>query len=324
MNSTINWGIIGLGKIANKFAEDLLLSETSALYGVASRDIEKAKAFGEKYDSVKYFGSYEELASDPEIDVVYIATPHSFHFSQTMMCLKKGKAVLCEKPLGLDQNEVKAMLNEAKSRKLFLMEALWTRFIPATEKLLELLNEKVIGEINFIRADFGFKGDFPIESRVYNKKLGAGSLLDIGIYPVYISLLTLGMPTDIKVMARMAQTGVDSYCGMLFNYANSAKANLESTIEADTPIEAYIYGSEGHLKLHSRFHHTEKISLYKNEELIESFEIPYKGNGYYHEIEEVNNCLLNNEIESAKLPHSTSLNLIKLIDRVKDEMGLRY
>jgi len=324
MNKKINWGIIGLGNIANKFASDLQLSKNSILYGVASRNIKKAQRFSQKFNSVNYFGSYEDLAKNPEIDIVYIATPHIFHYENTMMCLEYGKSVLCEKPLGINSDEVKRMLNEAKSRKLFLMEGLWTRFIPATEKLIELLSEKVIGDILFIRADFGFKGDLDYDGRIYNKQLGGGSLLDIGIYPIYLSLLTLGLPTNIKSMARMSHTDVDTYCSMLFDYNNSAKAILESTVEADTPIEAYIYGSKGVLKLHSRFHHTEKISFYQNEELKEVFDIKYKGEGYLYEIEEVNRCLNHNNLESEKIPHSISLNLIRLIDRVKDEIGLSY
>ncbi len=324
MRTKINWGIIGLGNIANSFAHDLELSNDSILYGVASRDIEKAREFGNKHNSVKYYGSYEELAKAPEIDVIYVATPHVFHFENTMMCLKNGKAVLCEKPLGMYSTEVKTMLKEAESKKLFLMEGLWTRFIPATEKLIELIRDNAIGDILFVRADFGFKSDFSPENRIYNKKLGGGSLLDIGIYPIYLSLLILGIPKEIKAMARMAQTGVDSYCSMLFDYDNSTKAVLESTVEADTPTEAYIYGSKGFIKLHNRFHHSEKISLYQNRELKETFELKYTGNGYSHEIEEVNRCLKNNNIESDRLPHKVSMDLITLIDRIKVIVGLNY
>ena len=324
MKSKINWGIIGLGKIANKFASDLLLSKKANLYAVASRDFEKAKFFGKKYSSVKYFGSCEELAKDPEIDIVYIATPHVFHFENTMLCLNNNKAVLCEKPLGMDSAEVKAMLEKAKSKKLFLMEGIWTRFIPATVKLIELLKEGEIGDVLFVKADFGFKPKYNPESRIFNKKLGGGSLLDIGIYPIYFSLIALGLPSDIKAMARITPTGVDGFCAMLFNYENEAKAILESTIEANTPTETYIYGTKCMLKLHSRFHYSEKVSLFQNGELKQEFNLKYTGNGYFHEIEEVNNCLLNNELESEKLPLNLSLNLISIIDKVKHEIGLTY
>ncbi len=323
MSKKINWGIIGLGKIANKFAEDLRLSSDSVLYGVASREISKAKNFADKFNATKYYGSYEELASDPEVDVVYIATPHTFHFENSMMCLKNNKAVLCEKPMGINSDESNMLIAEAKSRNLFLMEGLWTRFIPATEKLLEILNKKLIGDLQFIRADFGFKGDLNFESRVYNKKLGGGSLLDIGIYPIYLSLLILGLPIDIKVMASMTKTNVDSTCSMLFHYKNGANANLESTIELDTPTEAYIFGTDGIIKLHSRFHHTERITISRNGK-NEVFDIRYKGNGYIHEIEEVHKCLSNQDIESSKHPLKTSRDLMFLLDRVKEKIGLSY
>lgn len=323
MNKTINWGIIGLGKIANKFAQDMQLSNNAVLHAVASRNGEKAKLFSEKYNSTKWFDSYEALANDPEIDVVYIATPHTFHFEYAMMCLEKGKGVLCEKPMGMNAAEVEALTSEAKSRNLFLMEGIWTRFIPATNKLLQILENKTIGDLLFVRADFGFKADTNPEGRLFNKKLGGGSLLDIGIYPIYLSLLTLGIPIDAKAMARMTDAGVDSYCSILFDYEIGSKAILESTFEADTPTEAFIYGTKGSLQLHSRFHHSEKLTITYNG-TKEDLDLKYQGNGYFHEIEEVNHCLLNRSIESSKLPLKTSLDLISLIDRVKKEIGLNY
>ena len=323
MDNKIKWGILGLGNIAHLFAEDLRLSERAVLQSVASRDSDRARDFASRFNSRKYYGSYEELADDPDIDVIYVATPHTFHHEQTMMCLSKGKAVLCEKPMGIRSDEVKSMVAEARHRKLFLMEGMWTRFIPATEKVLELIQKDAIGELLFIRADFGFRTDAGPESRLYNKALGGGALLDIGIYPVYLSLLTMGLPAEIKAMARMTETGVDSYCSMLFGYKNGAKAVLESTFEAETPIEAVLYGTQGSLKLHSRFHHTEKITLTRGGE-IESFDIAYKGNGYFHEIEEVNKCLLQNRLESPGYPLQASLNLMAVLDRVKKEISLTY
>lgn len=323
MGKKINWGILGTGKIAHTFAEDILLSDKAVLYGVASRELERAKAFRQEFNALKYFGSYDELASDPEVDVVYIATPHPFHYENTMMCLEKGKAVVCEKPMGMDHKQVRMMTDTARRKGLFLMEGMWTRFIPATEVYLELMNKKAIGEVITLHADFGFKAPYDLNSRIFDKALGGGSLLDIGIYPLYLSLLTLGMPSEIKAMARMTGTSVDSYCSILLGYDNSAKAMLESTFETETPTQATIYGTKGKIRLHHQFHHTEKITLY-TEGGSENFDVPYRGNGYLHEIEEVNNCLLNGMTESPKLPLSVSMDLISLIDRVKSEIGLSY
>jgi len=320
----IKWGIMGLGKIAHIFASDLQKSENAVLHGVASREKRKAETFAKKYNTVKSFGSYEELATDPDINIVYIATPHAFHFENTMMCLSHGKAVLCEKPLGLNYHQVKKMVEKAKANKLFLMEAIWTRFIPATEKLLELLQSNAIEDLLFMHADFGFKADMNPAGRLFNKNLGGGSMMDIGIYPVFLSLLTFGIPAKIKAMARKTETGVDSYCAMLFDYDNSAKAMLESTVEVNTPTEAIIYGKKGYIKIHSPFHHSQKISVFHNEILKQEYELPYQGHGYIFEIEEVNRCLLNNQTESDSMQHRMSLNLITILDWVKKEIGLEY
>lgn len=324
MGKIIKWGIIGLGNIANKFAADLLLVDGAQLEAVASRDSKKAKDFAQEYHSTKAYSSYQELAEDPEVGIVYIATPHTFHYENTMMCLRSGKSVLCEKAFGMNTQEVENMLTEAKNKNVFLMEALWTRFIPATEKLLELINQNAIGDIKHIRADFGFIADKNPNRRLFNKKLGGGSLLDVGIYPVYLSLLLLGLPQEILAKAQMTKSQVDSFCTMVFNYTNGAKAVLESSIESATPVEAYIYGSKGSIKMHKNFHHTKELTIHLEGEQPKSIPIEYIGNGYYHEIIEVLSCLRNKKPESSKMPHQMSINLIKTLDRIRSKIGLRY
>ncbi len=201
---------------------------------------------------------------------------------------------------------------------------MWTRFIPATNKLLELLTNKTIGEVKQIRADFGFVGDTNPNKRIFNKKLGGGSLLDVGIYPVYLSLLLLGVPQKIKAVAELTSSGVDSFMAAIFDYQNGEKAVLESSIEVQTPTEAYIFGEDGYIKMHSRFHHSEKISIYLQNGVVETLDIKYKGNGYLHEIMEVEKCLIAGKIESSNMPHSMSLNLIQTLDQIRQEIGLEY
>jgi predicted dehydrogenase len=324
MGKTVNWGIIGLGKIAHKFAQDLLLVEDANLYGVASREIAKAKNFAETYQADNFYGSYKDLTEDSNIDIVYIATPHIHHCKYTLMALEDGKAVLCEKAFGMDKEEVEKMIAKAGEKKLFLMEALWTRFIPGTEKVLELLNSGLIGDLKTVRADFGFKANYDPTLRLFNKKLGGGALLDIGIYPAFLSLLTLGYPNQIIASAMMSPTNVDSSVMMLFNYDNQKTAILDASLAVDTPTEAWLHGSKGSLKMHSRFHHTESISYYKDHDLVETYELKYKGNGYYHEIMEVMDCFEKGKIESDKMPLSFSLKLIELLDKVREEIGLTY
>lgn len=324
MADKIKWGILGTGKIAHKFTADLLLVQQAELTAVASRSIEKAARFGAEFHSAKYYGTYLELANDPEIDVVYIATPHVFHCENTLMCLKAGKSVLCEKPLGMNAREVGAMIREAKSSNLFLMEALWTRFIPATEKLIEVIEKGVIGEITNLQSDFGYAAGYDPNGRLFNKVLGGGALLDIGIYPVYLSLLLMGMPATIRATAVFTDSGVDASCTIQFGYENGAHADLEATLQENTPIEALIKGTKGSIKMHKRFHHTEKLTVTEFGKSSEILNIPYHGNGYFHEIEEVISCLQNHEIQSMKMPHSMSMNLITTLDKIRKEIDLTY
>ncbi len=324
MSKKIKWGIIGLGKIAHIFAHDLALVEQAELFGAASRDGIKAKEFAQRYNTQKSYASYEALAADPEIDVIYIATPHVFHFEHTLLCFENNKSVLCEKPMGMNGIQTQKMIEMSKSKGLFLMEGLWTRFIPATEKLIDLLERKTIGDIIFMRADFGFKAARDLDGRIYNKELGGGSLLDVGIYPIYLSLLTLGSPNEISAAARFTPSGVDGYCSMMFHYDHQSKASLESSIEANTPTEAHIYGTNGSITLHSKFHHSEKLTLRIHGQPEEVVEVKYAGNGYVHEIIEVHRCLRSGLIESEKHSHQRSLDLSEMLERVSDQIGLNY
>jgi predicted dehydrogenase len=226
--------------------------------------------------------------------------------------------------MGLSSAEVEQMVRLAHSRNLFLMEAMWTRFIPAIEKVLELISAGAIGEPFSVRADFGFRTKVEPYGRLFNKELGGGSLMDIGIYPIYLALLLFGKPDRIKAVSRMTNTGVDAFCAMLFDYKGGQKAVLESSIESHMPTEAFVYGTGGHIRIHRRFHQPEKISVHQGECSVKELTIPYTGNGYLHEIIEVNKCILKGDKESSKHPLRMSMDLISVLDRVKAEIGLEY
>jgi len=228
-SKTINLAILGLGKIAHEFAKDVSLVEGVALVAVASRNLEKAKQFATEYDVANYYDSYKELATSPEVNLIYIATPNNFHFEHATLCIESGKAVICEKPFALNSTQVFKMIAKAKERQVFLMEAMWTRFIPATQRVIDIIADGTIGQITGINADFGFAAATDLNSRLYNKELGGGSLLDIGIYPIYLSYLLLGMPNHINATATLSSTGVDSNCEVLFKYAN-AECKLEALL----------------------------------------------------------------------------------------------
>ena len=322
MDKKLKWGIIGLGNIAHTFAEDLLLFDGAELYGVASRSKEKAYAFKEKYGATKSFSSYNDLAKCEDIDVVYIATPHSHHFEHTMLCLTNNKSVLCEKAFAINSKQVELMMAEAKSRNLFLMEAFWTRFIPTTTKVLELLSSNILGDIKTIKSGFGFVAATRNRNRLTNNKLGGGTLLDIGIYPVFMSLLLKGLPNSITTKATL-ENNIDTELNSIFNY-NQSKAFVESSFLKDIPFEVLIEGENGHLKIDTPFSAEKKLTLSLKGKPDESFYFDFIGKGYYYEIEEVTKCINNGQTESELLPLSFSLKLMNILDSMRKEIGLVY
>ena len=323
-NKIYNWGIIGLGKIARKFAADLQVLPNARLQGVASRSFEKAESFAKEFDVPYFFSSYEELMQCPDLDVVYIATPHNLHCENTLLCLNNNIPVLCEKPFAMNAKEVRQMVDLARANQTFLMEAMWTRFMDPIRKTLELIAEGKIGRLISIKADFGFKASFDPTSRLYDQKLGGGALMDIGIYPVFLSLLLFGEPDVIKAMASIGSTNVDEDCAILMKYNNKRMALLHSTINADTKCEAHIFGEKGHIHIHPRWHERTSMSLHLEGEEPQFFFFEYESNGYSYEAREVMQCLANGKKESEKMPLDFSTRLIKLLDAIRKEAGIFY
>lgn len=324
MKSTLHWGILAPGRISHKFAHDLKLVAGAKLHAVASRSIERARAFANEYGAAHAYGSYEELLDCPDLDVVYIASPHVGHYEHTMMCLEKGIAVLCEKPFAMNAAQVQRMVDCARANGVFLMEALWTRFIPAFDEAIRLANSGYIGELKTIRADFGFKADFPPEHRVFNPALGGGALLDVGIYTIFLATWLWGKPLRIQATAAFSHQGADDSCAMIFEYPNGRLAILDCSLAVKTQIEAYIYGVDGTLQLHNRFINPEEVSISFYEKSSEHLHLPLTGHGYYYEILEVNDCLRSGKTESDKLPLDFSVLLMETLDWVRREAGISY
>ena len=320
---TINWGIIGLGNIANKFAQDLVTIPDAQLYAVASRSQEKADDFAKKYGAIKAYSSYEALVKDPNIDAVYIATPHVFHKENTLLCLEHGVAVLCEKPFAMDTEEVNQMIAKAKEKNVLLMEALWTYFLPHYQFVLKALNNKTYGEIKKLEADFGFFRAFDDSSRVFKKSLGGGSLLDIGIYPIFAALTTLGVPNTINASATFFDNGADSSCNMTFNYNSGATALLKSALTEDLATEAIFYCEKGTITIHSGFFMPTTITINSNGK-EETLDFTEKVNGYKYEILHFNELIRQGETESNIMTFEFSQQLIKLLDDVRHLINLNY
>ena len=320
---TIRWGIIGLGNIAHKFAQDLLKIEDAQLYAVASRTQEKAAGFASKYAVSHIYGSYEELVNDSNIDAVYIATPHALHKENTLLCLEKGIAVLCEKPFAMNSHEVEMMIDKAKEQKVLLMEALWTSFLPHYQYVIKELKNKTYGKLLKMEASFGFFREFNDDSRLFKKSLGGGSLLDIGIYPIFAALSAIGKPESMEATATFFDNGADASCNMIFNYKNGLKAYLKSSLLEDLPTEAIFYCEKGTIKINKQFHCPSTITITVDGK-EENLDFKYKSIGYNYEVEHFNELLRQEKTESPLMSFKFSKELIALLDEVRILINLKY
>ena len=312
----INWGILGLGNIAHKFAEDLILVDDAKIISVASSSIDRAKIFSKKFKVKNSYDSYQKLINDKEIDVIYIASINTLHMKWTIKSLEKGKAVLCEKPLAMNPVDVKKMIATSVKNNVFLMEALWSRFNPSISKVKELIDNGSIGEVKYIYSEFSFLLEkMNKKHRLLDPKKGPGSLVDIGIYPIFLSYLLLGKPKDVVAKAHYFNNKADIQISMIFHYPN-AQSVMYSGITNNSDNGAKICGAKGEIYLNPRWHETDSFKLV-NEMEQEIFEIPKKGRGYTHEIEEVNNCLKKNKIESTLWSHNNSYELSQLINQIR-------
>ncbi len=320
---SIRWGIVGLGNIAHKFAADLVLVPNCVLQAVASSDKKRALEFSKKFEAKHYYSSYTDLFSDPEVDVVYIASLHPLHKSLSIAAMEQGKAVLCEKPMGMQQEEVREMIHTAKKNNVFLMEALWTRFNPAFEQVHQWISENKIGPLRYINSTFSFNAlSRGVDSRVFNPEKGGGSLLDIGIYPLFLAYHFLGFPETISASAVLTDQKVDEQLGFIFSYAK-AQAMLYSSFAHNEDMRATICGENGEIYMNSQWHLTSDIKLVKDgKEIKKSFD--FKGLGYTYEIEEANSCIRNDKLESDKWSWKNSLDISILMDTIRKQVGVSY
>ncbi len=321
---TYRWGILGLGSIARKFAADLAHVPGASLHAVASRSPVKARAFAAEFGAAHAVGSYEALMAVPDLDVVYIATPHSEHHAHALLCLRAGIAVLCEKPFTVNAGQAQELVAVAQAQGVFLMEAFWTRFFPAVNHALELLQAGAIGEVKHLVADFG--GFMPYEplGRLFNPKLAGGSLLDIGVYPLFLSQLFLGQPTAVEAVSVAAGTGVDLSCAMSLAYASGATASLASTLAAPLDNQCVLYGTRGQLRLLGPLYAPHGVRVQPLGQAAQEFAYPPPGVGYHYEAAHVQECLAQGLRESPLLPLASSLALMVLLDTVRQRIGLRY
>jgi predicted dehydrogenase len=283
-----------------------------------------AAKFADRRNIPRRHASYEDLASDPDVDVVYIATPHPFHAQNATLCLQAGKAVLCEKPFCVNAAEAERVVELAREKRLFSMEGMWTRFFPLMEEVRRLVSEGAIGEVRMLNVDFGFRADLDPASRLFDQRLGGGALLDVGVYCVSFAAMILGRPSGSVGLSHLGETGVDEQASVVLEHEGGGLANLSIGIRTTTPQEATIMGTEGYVRIHAPWWRPKSMTIYRPKEESETVDAPVSGNGFNYEAAEVMRCLQAGKTESDVMPLDETISVMRTMDRIRAAWGLRY
>ncbi len=323
MADRTRWGIVGTGKIAKLFAPALKALPDAELVAVGSRTRDGADAFGDAYGVPRRHASYEDLAADADVDVVYVATPHPFHKDNTLLCLRAGKAVLCEKPFAVNAAEAREMVACARRKGLFLMEAMWTRFLPVIRRVGEWVAAELIGKARVLTADFGYRCPGDPRSRAMAPELAGGGLLDVGVYPISLAYMLFGRPIGATGLAHLGPTGVDEQAGLVLSWPGGEIALLACAVRTTTAHVARIDGTAGRIEVPD-FWHATKATLWRDRHAPQTFERPHFCNGYEYEAQEVMECLRAGGTESRVMPLDESLAIMETLDALRAQWGLRY
>jgi predicted dehydrogenase len=323
----VRWAILGCGKIARKFVSDFQHVKNVKLIAVAAREYATAEKFAKEFPVKHIHGSHQSLVENPEVDVIYVATPHGLHHEHVLLCLKYKKAVLCEKAFALNYKQANEMIAFAKAQNVFLMEALWSKFLPHYQKMMEMVTARTLGDIKSVSINFGFVPQEPIAPRLYDPILGGGSLLDIGIYNVFFALSVLGRPDEVEASMTPSATNVDEQCAILFKYKNGALAQLICSFSSNLSTEADISGNKGRIRLTTRFYEPSSVIEYYPERVDSKQIVEVKkdpGFGYQYETQHVTDCLLQGLKESPVMKFSDTLLLMETLDRIRASAKIYY
>jgi predicted dehydrogenase len=319
----IRWGVIGPGIIATGFAEAMQWVDGGAITAVASRSAERANAYGDRFDIPTRYGDYGALAADPDVDAVYVATPHSRHEVDTIALLQAGKPVLCEKPFALNAMQAARMAEEARQRGLFLMEAIWSRFLPAYRSLVDVIGEGRIGDPLMVEGDFGFRRPVDPAHRHFAPELGGGALLDLGIYPVQLCTLVLGPVQHVVADGAVGETGVDEVVTALLHHAEDRLGVVKAALRVNMTCTARITGTDGVIDLPAMMHCPDSLTV-SSSAGVERIDGSYEGNGLRFEIDEVHRCLAEGRTESEVVSLDESIALATVLDSIRAELGVVY
>ena len=321
----VGWGILATGKIASSFATNLALLPECRLAAVGARRLESAQSFAASHGVESAYGDYRAVAEDPAVDVVYVATPHALHEEHVRLAFEAGKPVLCEKALTLDAASATRLVTEANERGLFFMEAMWMRCIPMIRRVRELVGSGVLGEVRQVRADLGWRVEVPPTDRLLDPALGGGALLDMGVYVLTFAQLFLGEPSTVRAAASLSEAGVDLDVALALGYPTGAVASLTTTMTAVSPRSASIATDLGRMDIEAPFHHPTRVTWTGEDEAqVRTLEAPLIGTGLAHEAHEVVRCLRNGETESPLVPLADTVATLRLIDRIRAEIGVSY
>jgi predicted dehydrogenase len=321
VNSPVRWGILGTGGIAATFVDDLSRTDSGTAVAVGSRSQESADRFADRFGIQRRHESYESLVADPDVDVVYVATPHPMHHENALLALRAGKPVLVEKPFTMNAEEARELVAVARESGLFLMEAMWTRFLPHVHAIREWIDSGVLGDIVTVTADHGQWFEQDPDFRLFAPALGGGALLDLGIYPVSFASMVLGIPNRIVSMSDPAFTGVDAQTSMVFGYADGAQALLTCTLRAKSPTRAAIVGTDARIEIEGDFYAPTSVTLIPREGEPTRFEQEHQGRGLRHQADEVAARLAAGETESPLMPLDETVSIMSTMDTVLAQAG---
>jgi len=324
MSQEFKWGILGTGGIALAFARDLTFLNNHLVAAVGSRTKEKAEEFAIEFPGCTAHGSYEKLVTNPEIDAIYVATPHPMHLTNTILALKAGKPVLCEKPFSINASQARAMVEASIENNVALLEAMWMRFLPHIHQVRKIITSGVLGDIISVTADHGQRLADQGIARLVEPSLAGGALLDLGIYPVSFAHMVLGVPEKVQASAVMTDKGVDASTSILFTYASGAQAILTTTMFAQTPCRAVVSGVNGWLEIDRTFYNPTTMRVHLYDGTTTEYPSNYQGHGLREQAIEFANIVCTGKFESEYLTHKHTLEIMDLMDLIRDKIGLKY
>ena len=320
----LNWGILATGNIAHQFCSDLQITPNNKVVAVCSRTLSNAQTFANEFNIQQAYDDYQVMLADPEVDVIYIATPHPFHYQNTLDALRAGKHVVCEKPIGMSYEQVQHCVLEAQKNNCFLLEALWMYFFPAVQQAKTWIEQGKVGAVNYLTANFDFCPPQDPNHRLYNLELGGGALMDIGLYPLFFSTLMLGQGQFQHGFALKHQTGADTVNQISCTHQDGSISNLSASFLVNKSNEAFVFGELGYIKLENQFFCSKQVTLHLYNGQTSTLTFEHNGNGYGYEIEAVNSAISAGNIECDEYSHEKMLSNHSLLTDVMAELQVKY